>query len=249
MFVKIFYYLVKVFNKAVGMPFNFSHDGEDLILIKYLSNLKNGNYIDIGSHQPVNGSNTFLFYLKGWKGICIDPLPNLKYKYSLIRRRDKFINAGLITSRKKNQDNLNFYYYKKNRDNSTFDLKSVNFLSDKFGRKPSSIINVPTINVSKLLAIREKFFKQNLEIYLLNIDIEGFEIDILVDFFSANVYPWIVCVEEIGLTSETLHLGKIYKLMKNNGYILGSRTFLSSIYILKDKLDHLKSDFIKTLEL
>ena len=39
------------------------------------------------------------------------------------------------------------------------------------------------------------------------------------------------------------------KLMKNNGYILGSRTFLSSIYILKDKLDHLKSDFIKTLEL
>ena len=102
MFVKIFYYLVKVFNKAVGIPFSFSHDGEDLILIKYLSNLKNGNYIDIGSHQPVNGSNTFFFYLKGWKGICIDPLPNLKYKYSLIRRRDKFINAGLITSRKKN---------------------------------------------------------------------------------------------------------------------------------------------------
>ena len=42
---------------------------------------------------------------------------------------------------------------------------------------------------------------------------------------------------------------EISKLMKKNGYILGSKTFLSSIYILNNKLKNLQYDFIKTLEL
>jgi len=65
MLVKVFYYLVRRICKIIGVPFTFSHDGEDLSLLKYLSNLEKGIYIDIGSHQPVWGSNTFLFYLLG----------------------------------------------------------------------------------------------------------------------------------------------------------------------------------------
>ena len=95
MFIKPFYFLVKQLCKLIGLSFSFSSDGEDVILMKYLCRIKNGNYIDIGSHQPVKHSNTFLFYLTGWKGVCIDPLPNLKSKYRFIRRRDKFINAGI----------------------------------------------------------------------------------------------------------------------------------------------------------
>jgi FkbM family methyltransferase len=240
---------MKVLNKIVGLPFNFSHDGEDFILLKYLSGIKNGNYIDIGSHQPVNGSNTFLFYLSGWSGICVDPLPNLKNKYRLIRGKDKFINAGLFGSRAKSRDEaLKFYYYKNNRDNSTFDPDMVKNLSEKYGREPSSIITVPKISVSEMLSIRKEFFKEDKEIHLLNLDTEGFEIDILEDLFLDSVYPWVVCVEEINLTAENIGNGDIYKLMKNNGYILGSKTFLSSIYILNNKLKNLPSDFIKTLE-
>jgi len=99
MFINIFYFLVRGFCKIAGISFSFSSDGEDFALIKYLSKIKNGNYIDIGSHQPVRHSNTFLFYLLGWKGICVDPLPSLKKKYRFIRGRDMFINAGVFGSR------------------------------------------------------------------------------------------------------------------------------------------------------
>ena len=68
------------------------------------------------------------------------------------------------------------------------------------------------------------------------------------DFFSWSVRPWIVCVEEIGVLAENIENGEIYKLMKNNGYILGSRTFLSSIYVLESKLDSLPSHYIKELK-
>ncbi len=249
MLVKVFYYLVRRICKIIGVPFTFSHDGEDLSLLKYLSNLEKGIYIDIGSHQPVWGSNTFLFYLLGWKGICIDPLPNLKNKYKFIRKRDKFINAAVFGSKAKNKNDLNFYYYKNNRDNSTFDPDRVKELKNKFGREPSSVIPVPKMNVIEMLSSSKYFLENNKEINLLNLDIEGFEKDILEDFFSCGVHPWIVCVEEIGLLVQNIHKGEIFELMKNNGYILGSRTFLSSIYVLENKLNDLPSHYIKELNI
>ena len=78
---------------------------------KYLAKIENGKYIDIGANAPVWGSNTFYFYLLGWRGVCLDPLPNLKNKYRLIRGKDKFINASIFGSKSRNQYKLNFYYY------------------------------------------------------------------------------------------------------------------------------------------
>ena len=68
MLVKIFYFLIKAINKVAGQPFSFSNDGEDFVLLKYLSKIEKGTYIDIGSHKPVRGSNTFLFLFTrmGW---------------------------------------------------------------------------------------------------------------------------------------------------------------------------------------
>lgn len=249
MHIKIFFFIIKVINKISGLSFSFSNDGEDFALIKYFSKIKKGSYIDIGSHLPVRGSNTFMFYLLGWKGICIDPLPNLKNKYRFIRGRDKFINAGIVGSNSSNKTELNFYYYKSHSDNSTFDPERVRQLSDTFGREPSSVIPVPKISVSEIILSNEDFFIENKDIHLLSLDIEGFEKEILEDFFSNDLFPWAVCVEEIGQTAETLTNGEIHGLMKDNGYILGSRTFLSSIYILRKQLTKLPSDYIKELNI
>ena len=108
MLVSFLYFIVRVFSKIFGIAFSFSSDGEDVVLMKYLSRIKKGYYIDIGSHHPVKHSNTFLFYLLGWKGVCIDPLPNLKTKYKFFRRRDKFVNAGIVGSGPKFQKKLKF---------------------------------------------------------------------------------------------------------------------------------------------
>ena len=90
---------------------------------KILGGIKNGKYIDIGSHHPIKHSNTFSFYLNNWSGICIDPLPGLNSKYKILRSRDLFLNVGISGDSKK--DNMIFYYYKNNPDNSTFDIERV----------------------------------------------------------------------------------------------------------------------------
>ena len=96
--------LYKILRKVIlffGVPLHFSSDGEDYVLQKIFSKLKNGYYIDIGSHHPILHSNTFLFYLNGWRGVCVDPLPNLIKKYKIFRGEDTFIPAGFAS---KNSD-------------------------------------------------------------------------------------------------------------------------------------------------
>ena len=82
---------IRLINRIFSMPYGFSGDGEDIIVRKYLSGIENGFYIDIGAHYPILGSNTFAFYLHGWSGLCIDPLPGLKRIYAFWRPRDKFL--------------------------------------------------------------------------------------------------------------------------------------------------------------
>lgn len=61
---------------------SFSKAGDDIQLIKLINNRVPGAYVDIGSWHPINASNTYYFYLRNWKGICIDPNPELKLLYN-----------------------------------------------------------------------------------------------------------------------------------------------------------------------
>ncbi|MCF8272801.1 MAG: hypothetical protein K9I95_03120 [Flavobacteriaceae bacterium] len=59
--------------------------GDDIQLNKLLKRDSKGVFVDIGCWHPTKGSNTYYFYLRGWKGICIDPNPQLGDLYKLYR--------------------------------------------------------------------------------------------------------------------------------------------------------------------
>jgi len=248
--MSIIAFAYKIFRKfchLTGISYSFSSDGEDYALWKFLMGVDNGTYIDIGANHPVRHSNTFLFYLNGWRGICVEPIPHFKKFYSFLRGGDLFINSG-ITSGSQAQKSLEFFYYKNFPDNSTFDSERVKHLEKTFNRTPTAKIDVPLLSVSDLIKAHADRFGANNPIHLLNLDTEGYELDILKGFFSADVFPWFVCVEDLGKTCHTVSSSKIHQLMIDNGYILCVRTFLSSIYLKKQHLGQLTSPFVKELE-
>ena len=67
---------------------SFSQQGEDIIIQNYFENKFDGFFIDIGAYHPIKYSNTFALYLKGWKGINIEPNPDNIPLFQNIRRRD-----------------------------------------------------------------------------------------------------------------------------------------------------------------
>ena len=79
-------------NKVVKILFLFgSCEGEDRMLLQQLP--EKGTYLDIGCSVPIKQNNTYLLYLNGWSGTCVD-IRNIK-RFKWIRPRDKFIQATI----------------------------------------------------------------------------------------------------------------------------------------------------------
>ena len=72
--ILLIYRILKKLSSIAGISSSFASDGEDYILLKYLWGIKDGNYIDIGSHKPIKHSATFVF-INGMERICVDPIP------------------------------------------------------------------------------------------------------------------------------------------------------------------------------
>ena len=50
---------------------SYSMNGEDLFINNYFKD-KIGFYVDVGAYHPLELSNTYLLYKRGWSGINID---------------------------------------------------------------------------------------------------------------------------------------------------------------------------------
>jgi hypothetical protein len=59
------------------MQKTYSQLEQDLNVLKFYNNKKNGYFIEIGASDGINLSNTYLLETQyGWKGICVEPLPS-----------------------------------------------------------------------------------------------------------------------------------------------------------------------------
>ena len=246
-FILAYKFLKKV-SYFLGISSSFSSDGEDYALNKLLSGIKGGRYIDIGSNHPIKHSNTFSFYLLGWSGVCIDPIPHFNNKYKIFRSGDVFINAGIIGKVEGNVM-MDFFYYKNYPDNSTFDVSRVEELKNYFNRHPTSITSIPMITFMEVMTRFNYDPGYKGDIHLLNLDTEGYELNILDSIFDLKVNPWVICVEDLGYSAETVISSDIHNFLHQRNYILITRTFLSSIYVRKDIIGSLPSPYIKELKL
>ena len=52
-------------------------------------------YLDIGAHHPTQFSNTYLFYKRGFRGVLVEPDPELMASIRGARPRDVCIEAGV----------------------------------------------------------------------------------------------------------------------------------------------------------
>ncbi|MDX9799068.1 MAG: hypothetical protein RBT05_09445 [Bacteroidales bacterium] len=81
----------KTLRKTNFMGFgsiSFSQEGEDMLLSKLFELNEKGFFVDIGAHHPIRFSNTYKLYLKGWRGINIDAMPNSMDLFKKYRSED-----------------------------------------------------------------------------------------------------------------------------------------------------------------
>lgn len=156
---------------------SYSQFYEDLILFTLFYDIKNGFYIDIGANDPNDLSATKSFYLRGWHGINIEPLPNMYNK--LIKYRNRDINLQIGVGEKEGNQIL-----------------YINGLSSTLNKNYSNNIN-ETLNISiyTMNYICNKYIPKDEPIQFCKIDIEGNEKNALLGYDFINYRPKVFCIE------------------------------------------------------
>jgi hypothetical protein len=201
----------------------YSQFGEDVKLKKYLSGEK-GFYLDIGSGDPVKGSNTFNLYKSGWRGILVDPLYNNIFLSKLIRWRDKSIR-GFIGDVK---SEIVFY-----------ELNPYEYSTAIESRALELIVNNKATLLKKSLQVCILISELGIKLddnrpSLLSIDCEGYDYEILKTI-DLNEYKFSIVIVEDFFNDKSV--SKIHNLLRNNQYELVERASPSSIYVRSSYLD------------
>jgi FkbM family methyltransferase len=158
---------------------SYSQYGEDVHITDLINKINPDRqkdiYIDIGANHPMDLSNTYLFYRKGYRGVVIEPNRELINLFRIFRKRDIAINIGC--SEKSTVARFTI--------SKTPVLSSFNEVDNAWKTE-----YVPLLPLDDIL--------QNIQfsrIFLLSIDVEGLSIDVLKSAIKTLEKTIIVIVE------------------------------------------------------
>ncbi len=223
-----FLYSKQVYNHH---NISFSQEGEDLILTRFIGEQKEGFYVDVGAHHPQRFSNTYLFYLKGWKGINIDAMPKSMEIFQKIRPRDINLEIAIADI----SEELIYYLFEESALNS-FSKKVV----DEYIALDIPVVSQTTIRTYTLSKVLEQYVPINQDIDFLSIDVEGLDYQVLSSNDWEKYRPKLVLIEMLSLDKslEYLNNSKIALFMQQNEYALCAKSFNTLIF--KDNLNYTK---------
>jgi FkbM family methyltransferase len=215
--------------KGNALP-SFSQVGEDII-VNYLFQalrIQNPTYLDIGTNLPVTGNNTYFFYNRGSRGVCIEPDPEL---FQLIRRhrpKDKVYNAGIGLYGSTNGD-LYIFPHPYTGWN-TFSKEEAQKRERETGIKVKEVRSLPLKNINEIMS--EDFGSHP---NFISIDVEGLDLDILKSLNFDKYLPEIFCVETItfSLTNKEQKIQEIIEFMQSKGYFVYADTHVNTIFCNK----------------
>lgn len=201
----------------------YSGEGEDLILKKFFGNKRDGVFVDVGCYHPKVGSNTHIFYKNGWHGINIDPNPLSIKLFNKLRKRDINLNVGVSSE----ESQLRYFMFEEPAINTFSETQKISRIEG--GQKFIGEMTIPTLKLSTIL---DRHFK-NQQIDILDIDVEGFDLDVLKSNNWEKYKPTVIMVEDQDDNVTSFEQLETYKFLKPLGYQLICKTVSTLIFKLK----------------
>ena len=203
-------------NKYLIKRKTYAMEGEDLEIVKYLKNIKNGFYVDAGGYHPLDRNNTYLLYKKNWRGINIDLSEFSIDLFNFIRPDDVNINVAVA-----NNDNYVTFYYQKKLSQLTTIKRNI------ADQRMQGSIKEQQIKSNKLSTIINNTKYKNRKIDFLNVDIEGADFDALKSLDFDIYRPKLVCVE---IYDENIEKSDINVFLKKLNYTRKWSATFSHLY-------------------
>lgn len=200
---------------------SFAQSGEDIIADLELGKKKKGIYIDVGAFHPKLFSNTYLFYKRGWSGVCIEPRPGAREDFLKCRPRDKFVEMGVGEKK----DVLEYFEFKDGAAN-TFLKEQVEKNVKEAGRKMVNKVSVAVMPLRDILASKGM---EGVKIDLMSVDVEGMDLEVLRSNDWKKFRPKLVICEDLEFNFMKPQSSGVVKYLMELGYDLVAKTPYSLI--------------------
>lgn len=162
---------------------SYAQNFEDVMLSRALSGVEAGFYIDVGAQDPIADSVTRAFYVRGWRGINIDPVKHWHQRLKEDRPHD--INLRLAVGA--TQGEIRVHEVADSGLSTTSDDYAARHEESGFS------VSSEMVEMTTLDAIMAE--QRVREVHFLKIDVEGAEKDVLTGISLRDVRPWIILVE------------------------------------------------------
>ena len=198
----------------------YGQGGEDAIASNTFTNVlpvRNGFYVDIGAYHPFRHSNTHILFKAGWSGMNIDPRPGSKQLFDRHRKGDINIEAGIGGE----NGRMTYYYIGENSTMNSFSRDNL----EKLGlmEEVKKTIEVPVYTMKSLLSHYPSIKK----IDYLNIDAEGFEMEVLSGIDFENNGPTVISIEQNNIFSlADVMQTSVAQFLANKGYLPFAKNIL-----------------------
>lgn len=200
---------------------SYSQEGEDMILRRIFGGKQKGFYVDVGAHHPQRFSNTYFFYVRGWRGINIDAMPGCMDLFNDLRPADINIEAAIASERKE----LTYFM---------FDDPALNSFDERLSRSRDKtayhIIDRRVITTRTLAEVLDENLPPGQEIDFLSVDVEGLDLEAIKSNNWDKYRPCCVLVECVDHSFEGIEKSEVYVYLKEKNYDLFAKTANSLIF-------------------
>lgn len=198
----------------------YSEFGEDFTAAVLLGFKRDGFYVDVGAYRPKELSVTYYFYKKlGWRGLIVEPNVAAKKLFEIQRSRDIFLNQGVAGARSE----LTYYEFK----NPTLNSFSPQVLENN----RAQLVAQKKIPVRPLSEILAEHVPMGTGIDLMNVDVEGLDLEVLKSNDWSRFTPKVLIIEDHAFNPERPMDSEIVQFIKSKGYTLKANCLISLVFV------------------
>ena len=174
-----------------GVDLFASQEGEDILIKRLLKGLyaEPGYYIDVGAHDPIRFSTTLHYYMRGWRGINIEPNPDVIEKFGKLRPHDVNLNVGVAQQ----AGQMRYYRFIEPAFNTVCSEQA------DYAKTKTKLLDIVEIPVEPLETLLNRYLPREQEerLQFINIDVEGFEMAVLKSNDWSRYRPKLILVEAL----------------------------------------------------
>jgi len=203
---------------------SYSFEGQDSVAQSLLREVEIGRYLDIGCASPIEISNTFYFYERGWSGVCVDGRANLASEFRLHRPRDLFVSCLV--------DEINgarVYWEFPDPTMNTCDEETAMRYRERF--EPSDCVSHSLQCRTARSIWSDAYGSAAAAPDLVTIDVEGNELRVLSGLISEEFRPKLIIVECKFFNFAHVQSHRIYEAFVANRYVMIAKTPLDAFFI------------------